>query len=597
MVDHLFFRSKEELLESKFHYDDSAKGIQILELTGGTSVNWVNTYQSTRTRTSSNLGESLHSVIFIPWSKINGAYATFYIPKSTFCEIVYDYNIPLRFLQTFFVEGDGFISQNPGVQVNINFGHDLDVNRSPIAGSDLFYLARHPAFSSTVDQTSTHIFHAKRHSISLHVTIFFTYDPERKLDRHELSFMKQGCEKMNMIQMPMLPQIIYLGYVTDLWMEHLTLMRVGIEFQLHMASLDARKSIDTKSIRIIDAANLRYLTVLAPLSGFRLVTDQLQKGFSLNEFRQDFDIHLLEHRELSSISATAASHLEMWSNFGQKLHVRKDTVRFRFSVSHEITNQLQIALITELNILGFLERNTIQMRRAADQGEKQTAAAMQLNRAMQQEAHKMGIVAVLTMIYLPGTFVATLFSMDMFSLTEDTLRFKAAGKIWIWICVAVPLTLLTNSLAYFLHVRFSPVASTAKPFGVSVGNDYGKVREVEAVQPSNNQPLEHEPLTEHIDPIEQLMKLHGITEDRLNRSESTPTAQVDDDLSVSSIIDTASRVTLTTDQNNLLSSPSRVDLPPSVSIRRRYLASLKAKGINPSESGADDAWVSTNSDI
>jgi len=55
----------------------------------------------------------------------------------------------------------------------------------------------------------------------------------------------------------------------------------------------------------------------------------------------------------------------------------------------------------------------------------------------------MKTIAILTIVFLPGTFVASLFSTDMFDWnTENGSIPKVSKYIWIYWVVTVPLTLL-----------------------------------------------------------------------------------------------------------------------------------------------------------
>jgi O-antigen/teichoic acid export membrane protein len=58
----------------------------------------------------------------------------------------------------------------------------------------------------------------------------------------------------------------------------------------------------------------------------------------------------------------------------------------------------------------------------------------------------MRTISVLGIVYLPGTFVATLFSIDMFTWGaggEQSSSTAASSSIWIYWAVAVPLTIIT----------------------------------------------------------------------------------------------------------------------------------------------------------
>lgn len=62
-----------------------------------------------------------------------------------------------------------------------------------------------------------------------------------------------------------------------------------------------------------------------------------------------------------------------------------------------------------------------------------------------RDSTSMKILAFITTIFLPGTFVATMFSMDMFSWSKKDEGDKrtVSGQFWIYWAVAVPLTLVT----------------------------------------------------------------------------------------------------------------------------------------------------------
>lgn len=59
----------------------------------------------------------------------------------------------------------------------------------------------------------------------------------------------------------------------------------------------------------------------------------------------------------------------------------------------------------------------------------------------------MKTISILGIIYLPGTFVATLFSMDMFSWGENDGRgassLGVSSSMWVYWAVSVPLTIIT----------------------------------------------------------------------------------------------------------------------------------------------------------
>ncbi|RHZ45216.1 uncharacterized protein CDV56_102871 [Aspergillus thermomutatus] len=55
------------------------------------------------------------------------------------------------------------------------------------------------------------------------------------------------------------------------------------------------------------------------------------------------------------------------------------------------------------------------------------------------------VVTLVTLIYLPASFVATFLGMNLFSFGESGSGFSISKQFWIYVAVAVPLTVLTLS--------------------------------------------------------------------------------------------------------------------------------------------------------
>ncbi|KAL8894251.1 MAG: hypothetical protein Q9192_004482 [Flavoplaca navasiana] len=64
-----------------------------------------------------------------------------------------------------------------------------------------------------------------------------------------------------------------------------------------------------------------------------------------------------------------------------------------------------------------------------------------------RDSDAMKTIAALTMIFLPGTFVATLFGMVFFTVdTSSGSRFQVNPLWWIYLAVTIPLTIITIGL-------------------------------------------------------------------------------------------------------------------------------------------------------
>jgi Mg2+ and Co2+ transporter CorA len=80
---------------------------------------------------------------------------------------------------------------------------------------------------------------------------------------------------------------------------------------------------------------------------------------------------------------------------------------------------------------------------------------IRLARASRSDSNTMKAITILTMVFLPATFVCSLFSMGFFDFTAATTdeddsnlgpphhrTMRVAGQFWIYFAVAVPLTIL-----------------------------------------------------------------------------------------------------------------------------------------------------------
>ncbi|KAB8237140.1 uncharacterized protein BDW43DRAFT_307421 [Aspergillus alliaceus] len=113
-----------------------------------------------------------------------------------------------------------------------------------------------------------------------------------------------------------------------------------------------------------------------------------------------------------------------------------ELMEHNISLAHSIEDQvlnLQARLELQLNVLySFVAQsdNQLNARLAATTGRDSTS---------------MKILAFITTIFLPGTFIATLFSMDMFDWKNDASdpSLTVSSQFWIYWAAALPLTALT----------------------------------------------------------------------------------------------------------------------------------------------------------
>ncbi|KAF8862500.1 hypothetical protein BDZ45DRAFT_723050 [Acephala macrosclerotiorum] len=69
-----------------------------------------------------------------------------------------------------------------------------------------------------------------------------------------------------------------------------------------------------------------------------------------------------------------------------------------------------------------------------------------------RDSRHMRSIALLTMVFLPGTFFASVFSMTFFNWTGSNGNAEVSGYIWIYILVTVCFTLVTVGTWYYLSI-------------------------------------------------------------------------------------------------------------------------------------------------
>lgn len=101
--------------------------------------------------------------------------------------------------------------------------------------------------------------------------------------------------------------------------------------------------------------------------------------------------------------------------------------------------------------------NALDTARLARDGQRQAAATDALARAarrdseiMKRDSATMKTITVVTLVYLPATFVSTLLSMGIFDfgVGGGGGRLRIAREGWVFLAISLPLTLITLSLAF-----------------------------------------------------------------------------------------------------------------------------------------------------
>ncbi|KAH3919719.1 hypothetical protein HBH56_017900 [Parastagonospora nodorum] len=91
----------------------------------------------------------------------------------------------------------------------------------------------------------------------------------------------------------------------------------------------------------------------------------------------------------------------------------------------------------------------------------QSETAVEIALATSQDSKVMRSISLVTMVFLPGTFFATVFSMTFFDWNDDKGKALVSKYLWIYVVVTVFFTAITIGLWYFFVMfrRSGPVKS------------------------------------------------------------------------------------------------------------------------------------------
>ncbi|KAF3937068.1 hypothetical protein ABW19_dt0203351 [Dactylella cylindrospora] len=110
-------------------------------------------------------------------------------------------------------------------------------------------------------------------------------------------------------------------------------------------------------------------------------------------------------------------HIKKFGAIGQRMQVQRDVL---------------------FNLIAQ-DENTLNMSIAAD--------SKQLAEASKRDSSAMKILAILTTVFLPATFVATLFAMPLFNWGAGNMSGVMSDRLWIYWTIAIPLSLAVMGIA------------------------------------------------------------------------------------------------------------------------------------------------------
>ena len=99
--------------------------------------------------------------------------------------------------------------------------------------------------------------------------------------------------------------------------------------------------------------------------------------------------------------------------------------------------------------------NTFQL--ANEIAQQQTSSTLEISKATQKDSAVMRTIALVTLIFLPATFVSALFSTTFFNFTPASdngpERWVMSQSFWVYWVFAIPLTLMVAGIWLLWHRR------------------------------------------------------------------------------------------------------------------------------------------------
>ncbi|KAF7122232.1 hypothetical protein CNMCM5793_000189 [Aspergillus hiratsukae] len=173
---------------------------------------------------------------------------------------------------------------------------------------------------------------------------------------------------------------------------------------------------------------------------------------------QNADSHL-GNADVAIITATAIrkTHARLHEAMGSPARVFE-------RASDSITYVIESMQKQKIWFLNYKNRKDSTMALVYNLVTQQDAASnIQLAASMKRDSTSMNAIAALTMVFLPGTFIATILSAGSISAGGDNHGFESISVWWLWAAITVPLTLVVMSCWWLYNkrneqVRAAPLA-------------------------------------------------------------------------------------------------------------------------------------------
>ncbi|KZV93975.1 hypothetical protein EXIGLDRAFT_767521 [Exidia glandulosa HHB12029] len=221
-------------------------------------------------------------------------------------------------------------------------------------------------------------------------------------------------------------------------------LQLDVEARLrYIWMVDMKRSLDAEE----------YLQLHGALSGSLLYATELRSivtrlNLAVGDFRARHTLYAQQYG--TSLAARDFVNTSFEAQQAALYHLTEDCKMYR-----DFT-QVQIDAIARASDL----KNSGNMHNMMRDNQKQTEATEALARESKRDSEVMKTITVVTLVYLPATF--TLLSMGLFDFNVgESGSLRVARQGWIFLAIALPLTIITLGLAYGWQRRKEKEATAA----------------------------------------------------------------------------------------------------------------------------------------
>ncbi|KAL4794834.1 hypothetical protein BDV19DRAFT_364006 [Aspergillus venezuelensis] len=222
-------------------------------------------------------------------------------------------------------------------------------------------------------------------------------------------------------------------------------------------SFDQTEQLRTVEIRETERRNLQNARKLM-LQLHELCSYQLRQNRNLGYLYNIINDSVKEHHDIrETIGINPTAFLEVHENLCT-LASWVQSMKQNLESAQMVTNSCRSTLSLLLNMRNnhSVEENTKFLATMAEHGSEENHQVKDIAEATRKDSEAMKTIAMMTMFYLPASFVATLFSMGIFNFDFENGRkgtISLSGYWWIYAVVTIPLTIGTFLFFWLMRKR------------------------------------------------------------------------------------------------------------------------------------------------